>query len=219
MASLNQVQLIGNVGRDPESRVLPSGVMVINFSVATTEKWKSRDGEKMEETSWHRCVAFDKTAEIIEEYVKKGDKLYIEGRLKYGSYEKDGVKHYTTDINVNRVQMLGSPKDRDDGDDRRREEPQRNSGSNGRGREMSGGSASYDRDERSPGQRARQEQPARRAPAASKPSSGFDDMDDDMPFLFNLNTASDTVGLSKSQHRIKHGPKALHILRAQKADF
>ena len=108
MASLNRVTLIGNLGRDPETRYSQGGAAITNFSIATTEKWNDKSGQKQEETTWHRVVTFGKLAEICDKYLKKGSSVYIEGRIKTGSYEKDGQTHYTTDINASSVQFLGS---------------------------------------------------------------------------------------------------------------
>jgi len=105
---LNKVTLIGNVGQDPEVRFTPNGDQVANFSIATTESW-TKDGQKQEKTEWHRLVAFRKLAEIIGTYVKKGSKLYIEGKLQTRSWEdKDGQKKYTTEIVANEMLMLDS---------------------------------------------------------------------------------------------------------------
>ena len=107
MSSFNKVIIMGNLGQDPEMRYMPSGSAACNISVATSRSWKDRDsGEKQEETSWHRCVAFGKTAETIDQYFSKGRKILIEGRLKYGSYEKDGIKRYTTDIVIERFEFV-----------------------------------------------------------------------------------------------------------------
>lgn len=104
---MNKVIIMGNLGQDPEMRYMPSGNAACNISVATSRNWKDKDsGEKQEETSWHRCVAFGKTAETIAEYFTKGRKILIEGRLKYGSYEKDGIKRYTTDIVIERFEFV-----------------------------------------------------------------------------------------------------------------
>ena len=105
--SINKVILVGNVGRDPESRYLPNGDAVIGLSLATTEKWKGKDGSKQEATQWHRVSFFGKLAEIVGEYVKKGSQIYVEGRIEYREYEKDGVKRYSTDIIADKLQMLG----------------------------------------------------------------------------------------------------------------
>lgn len=109
MASVNKVTILGNVGRDPELRHTPSGAAVCNLSVATTRKWKSKDsGERQEETEWHRVVAYDRFAEIAGEYLKKGQPVYIEGRLKTRKWQdKDGKDQYTTEIVVEGLQLLG----------------------------------------------------------------------------------------------------------------
>jgi single-strand DNA-binding protein len=109
MAGINKVILVGNLGRDPEVSYTPSGVAVAKFSIATSEKWTDKQtGEKKDKTEWHRITAFGKLGEICGEYLSKGKQVYIEGRLQYGSYEKDGVTRYTTDIIANQMQMLGS---------------------------------------------------------------------------------------------------------------
>src|ERR1019366_6058380 len=98
MASINKVILIGNVGRDPETRFLPSGSAVANISIATTDTWKDKtSGEKKEATEWHRVVFFGRLAEIVGEYLKKGSQVYVEGRLQTRKYEKDGQDHYSTE--------------------------------------------------------------------------------------------------------------------------
>lgn len=98
---MNLVTLLGRVGREPESRSSQQGTQVVNLSLATNKKIKGED-----KTSWHRLVAFSKTAEIIEKYVKKGDQLGVEGELNYGNYDKDGTTVYTTDIIVNRIHFV-----------------------------------------------------------------------------------------------------------------
>jgi single-strand DNA-binding protein len=105
---LNKVLLIGNLGRDPEMRSLPSGQPVANFSLATTRKWKDRDGNKQEQTEWHNIVVFGKQAEIAGQYLNKGKQVYIEGRIQTRNWEKDGQKHYRTEIICDNFQMLGS---------------------------------------------------------------------------------------------------------------
>jgi single-strand DNA-binding protein len=105
--SVNKVILVGNVGRDPEIRHLDKGVAVARFSLATTENYTSKTGEKVSNTEWHNVVAWRGLAEVVEKYVKKGSQLYIEGRLRTNSYEKDGVKHYSTEINADTMHMLG----------------------------------------------------------------------------------------------------------------
>lgn len=110
--SVNKVILIGNLGRDPELRYAPSGSAVASFSMATGEQWKDQEGNPQERTSWHNIVVWGKLAEIAAEYLKKGRKVYIEGRLQYRDYEgKDGNKRYVTEIVVNDLVMLGSPRD------------------------------------------------------------------------------------------------------------
>lgn len=106
---VNKVILIGSVGKDPESKAMPNGNAVVNFSLATSESWKDKTtGQQQESVEWHRLVAFGKLAEIIAQYVKKGSKLYIEGSLKTRSWDKDGVKHYATEIVVSEMQLLDS---------------------------------------------------------------------------------------------------------------
>lgn len=163
MASVNKVILVGNCGRDPEVRYLPSGQAVANISIATSSKRKDRtSGEMVEETQWHRVSFFDKLAEIVGEYVKKGQPLYVEGRLVYRKYtNKDGVEMTATDIIASEMQMLGR-------------------------REGMGGPSGGDEDGGGAPRRSappsRAPAPAAQRPAASKPASGFDDMDDDIPF-------------------------------------
>lgn len=109
MAGINKVILVGNLGKDPEVSYTPSGTAVAKFSIATSEKWTDKaSGEKKDKTEWHRITAFGKLGEICGEYLSKGKQIYIEGRLQYGSYEKDGVTRYTTDIIASQMQMLGS---------------------------------------------------------------------------------------------------------------
>ena len=105
---VNKVILVGNLGRDPETRYMPSGGAVTNVSVATSKQWRDRDsGDNKERTEWHRIVFFNRLAEIAGEYLKKGSKVYIEGELRTRDWEKDGQKHYTTEIVANEMQMLG----------------------------------------------------------------------------------------------------------------
>jgi single-strand DNA-binding protein len=166
MASVNKVILVGNCGRDPEIRYLPSGAAVANVTLATSSKRKDKtSGETIEDTQWHRITFYDRLAEIAGEYVKKGRPIYVEGRLKYGKYTgQDGVEKNTVDIIATELQLLG-------------------------GREGMGGPAGGGGDEEGGGAPRRSAPPqrapapaAQRAPAAQKPSSGFDDMDDDIPF-------------------------------------
>jgi single-strand DNA-binding protein len=165
MASVNKVILVGNCGRDPEVRYLPSGQAVANVSIATTSKRKDRNsGEMVEETQWHRVTFFDRLAEIVGEYVKKGSPIYVEGRLTYRKFtNKDGVEQNATDIVASEMQLLGSRQ--------------------GMGAPSGGGDEEGGGQRRSaPSSRPPAGAPAGQRPAASKPASGFDDMDDDIPF-------------------------------------
>ena len=166
MASINKVILIGNLGRDPEVRYTPSGAAVCNVSVATTRNWKDKNsGDKVEETEWHRVVFYDRLAEIAGEYVKKGQPIYVEGRLKYGKYtDQAGVERNTVDIVATEMQLLG-----------------KREGMGGPGGDE-GGSGGYSRPAPASRPSAPAATPVRQAPAAAKPASGFDDMDDDIPF-------------------------------------
>ena len=109
MASVNKVILIGNLGRDPEVRYTPSGTAVANFTLATTEVWTNRDGEKQSHTEWHRIVAWRRLGEICGEYLSKGKQVYIEGRIRTNEWEdQEGNKRRTTEIDALNMQMLGS---------------------------------------------------------------------------------------------------------------
>ena len=105
---INKVILVATVGRDPEVKYMPSGGAVVNISAATNESWKDKQtGEKKERTEWHKLTFYNRLAEIVGEYVRKGQQIYIEGRLRTRDYEKDGQKHYVTEIMVDEMQMLG----------------------------------------------------------------------------------------------------------------
>jgi single-strand DNA-binding protein len=170
MASVNKVILIGNLGRDPEVRYTPSGAAVCNLRLATTRNWKNRDsGERQEETEWHSVVLYDRQAEVAGEYLRKGRPVYIEGRLKTRKWQdKDGNDRYTTEIVAETMQLLGG----------------REGGGMGAGGGDDAGGGYGDEAPRA------QQRPAAapRAPAqqqqrpAPKSSTGFDDMDDDIPF-------------------------------------
>jgi single-strand DNA-binding protein len=110
MASVNKVILVGNLGRDPETRYMPDGAALTNVSVATSFQWNDKaSGEKKEETEWHRIVFRGKLAEIAGEYLKKGSQVYVEGRLRTRKWQdKDGQERYTTEIVAERMQMLGA---------------------------------------------------------------------------------------------------------------
>lgn len=166
MASVNKVILVGNCGRDPEIRYLPSGAAVANVTLATSSKRKDKtSGETIEDTQWHRITFYDRLAEIAGEYVKKGRPIYVEGRLKYGKYTgQDGIEKNTVDIIATELQLLGGREGM--------------GGPSGGGDEEGGGAP---RRSAPPQQRA-PAPPAQRPAAAPKASSGFDDMDDDIPF-------------------------------------
>jgi single-strand DNA-binding protein len=104
---INKVILVGNLGRDPETRYLPSGDPVSSFSIATSEAWRDKQsGQTQERTEWHNIVCFKRLAEISSEYLRKGSKVYVEGSLRTQSWEKDGQKHYRTEIVARELQML-----------------------------------------------------------------------------------------------------------------
>jgi single-strand DNA-binding protein len=108
MASINKVILIGNLGKDPELRYTPGGAAVVNFSIATNERWKDKSGQSQERTEWHNIVLWGRLAEIANDYLKKGSSVYIEGRLQTRSWEdRDGNKRYTTEVVGRQMQLLG----------------------------------------------------------------------------------------------------------------
>jgi single-strand DNA-binding protein len=153
MASVNKVILIGNLGRDPETRYMPEGGAITNISIATTDKWKDKNGEMQEKTEWHRVAFFGKLAEIAGEYLKKGSQVYVEGRLQTRKWQdKDGQDKYTTEIVANVMQMLGSRQGMGGGDREAGERPQ--SGAAG----------------------------AKPAGKPAAKGSKFDDFEDDIPF-------------------------------------
>jgi single-strand DNA-binding protein len=157
MASVNKVILIGNLGKDPETRYLPSGDAVTNISVATTDTWKDKSGEKQEHTEWHRVAFFGKTAEIAGEYLKKGSPVYIEGRIRTRKWQdKEGQDRYSTEIVADRMQLLG-----------------------GRG---GGGGGGAEPMAREPATAAAGAGSGAGAKAAPRKGGAFDEMDDDIPF-------------------------------------
>ena len=164
MASVNKVILVGNCGRDPEIRYLPSGQAVANVSVATSSRRKDKNtGETIEDTQWHRVTFYDRLAEIAGEYVRKGRPIYVEGRLKYGKYtDQAGVEKNTVDIVATELQLLG--------------------GREGMGGPSEGDEGSAPPPARRPAPAPRSAAPAARQAPAPRPASGFDDMDDDIPF-------------------------------------
>ena len=122
MGSVNKVILVGNLGKDAELRYTQGGTAVSSFSIATTENWTSKDGEKHEKTEWHRIVVWGKTAESLEPYLKKGKQIFVDGRLQTRQWEKDGQKHYSTEIKADRIVLLGGGGRSERGDDQRRRE-------------------------------------------------------------------------------------------------
>ena len=164
MASINKVILVGNLGRDPETRYMPEGGAVTNVSIATTDTWKDKtSGEKKEATEWHRVVFFNRLAEIAGEYLKKGSQVYVEGRLRTRKWQdKEGQDKYTTEIVCDTMQMLGGRQGMGEG------------GGRGPDRGSDRGEAS---DRGAPPPEGR---PA--AAGAKKPAGKFDDMEDDIPF-------------------------------------
>jgi single-strand DNA-binding protein len=107
MGSVNKVILVGNLGKDAEVRVTPGGQSVASFSIATTENWTSKEGDKKEQTEWHRIVLWGKTAETLQPYLVKGKQIYLEGRLQTRQWEKEGQKHYTTEVKADKIVLLG----------------------------------------------------------------------------------------------------------------
>ena len=183
MASVNKVIIVGNLGKDPEVRYMPSGSAICSANIATTRVWKNKEsGDKNEETEWHRVVFFDRQAEIAGEYLKKGSSVYVEGRLKTRKWtDKEGVERYTTEIVAETMQLLGSRQGMGGGggggagagagDDE---------GAAGAGAGAGYGERSAAPQRAAPAARAT---PAASAPrAAPKSATGFDNMDDDIPF-------------------------------------
>jgi single-strand DNA-binding protein len=121
---VNKVILVATVGKDPEVKYMPSGGAVVNLTAATNESWKDKQtGEKKERTEWHKLTFYNRLAEIVGEYVRKGQQIYIEGRLRTRDYEKEGQKHYITEIMVDEMQMLGGRSGAGGGDRVRDETP------------------------------------------------------------------------------------------------
>ena len=165
MASVNKVIIVGNLGRDPETRYLPNGDAVTNVTIATTDSWKDKQtGEKKETTEWHRVVFFRRLAEVAGQYLKKGSQVYVEGSLRTNKYtDKDGVEKYSTEIRADSMQMLGSRQ--------------------GQG-QQEGGGADYNPGNYGGGRSSNQ--PSAPAAGGNRPAPAktpsFDDLDDDIPF-------------------------------------
>ena len=165
MASVNKVILLGNLGRDPETRYTTGGEAVTNLRIATSEQWKDKSGEKQERTEWHSVVLFGRQAEVAGEYLKKGRSVYIEGRMQTRKYtDKEGVEKYSTEVVADRMQLIGGAREGGGGSDTDFASAPPSSGGGSR-RESGGGSG-----------------------GGSKPASGggskkgVDDFDDDIPF-------------------------------------
>ena len=169
MASVNKVIILGNLGRDPETRYMPSGDAMTTISIATTDSWKDKSsGEKKESTEWHRVTFFGKLAEIAGQYLKKGSSVYVEGSLRTRKYtDKDGIEKYATDIRADSMRMLGGRPGASGGMD-------------------DGGYDGGMQNSAPPQQQQRQSAPpAQSRPAQqqqSRPAPNFSDMDDDIPF-------------------------------------
>ncbi|GHD65605.1 single-stranded DNA-binding protein [Jeongeupia chitinilytica] len=165
MASLNKVILIGNLGRDPEVRYLPNGDAVCNFSIATTENWKDKSGQKQEKTEWHNITMYRRLAEIASQYLKKGSSVYIEGKLQTRKWQdkQTGADRYTTEIIADQMQMLGG----------------RSGGGGGGSMDQGGGGYDDFNQSYAPAPAAA---PAARPQAAPAPKRNFDDFEDDIPF-------------------------------------
>ncbi|MEZ5653403.1 MAG: single-stranded DNA-binding protein [Burkholderiaceae bacterium] len=155
MASINKVILVGNLGRDPETRYSPNGAAICNVTIATSRQWKDKTtNERREETEWHRVVFYNRLAEIAGEYLRKGRSVYVEGRLQTRKWQdKDGQDRWTTEIIADQMQMLGGRDDAEGGG---------GGGGGMRGRPSSGGGGG--------------------GGGESRPAPNFDDMDDDIPF-------------------------------------
>ena len=176
MASVNKVIIVGNLGRDPETRSFPDGGQICNVTIATTDKWKDKQsGEMRDATEWHRVVFNGRLAEIAAQYLRKGSQVYVEGSLRTRKWtDQSGVEKYSTEIRADSMQMLGSRQ--------------------GMGGPQQGNDGGYDNggydsapppQHRAPAARPPAPATAPRAPApapAGRTSSGFDDMDDDIPF-------------------------------------
>jgi single-strand DNA-binding protein len=167
MASVNKVILLGNLGRDPETRYTTGGDAVTNLRIATSEQWKDKSGEKQERTEWHSVVLFGRQAEVAGEYLKKGRSVYIEGRLQTRKYtDKEGVEKYSTEVVADRMQLIGGAREGGTGGETDFSSAQPSGGGGGNRRESGGGAPS----------------------GGGKPASGgagkkgVDDFDDDIPF-------------------------------------
>ena len=167
MASVNKVILVGNLGQDPEIKYMPSGGAVTNISIATSDRWKDKQtGEQRERTEWHRVVFFNRLAEIVGEYLRKGSAIYVEGRLQTRKWQgQDGQDRYTTEIVASEMQMLGG----------------RGGGQSGGSAGFGGGQQQYGGGQQAPQQGA-QQPPQQQGGPAPAPAYDAPDFDDDIPF-------------------------------------
>lgn len=187
---VNKVILIGNLGKDPEVRFLPSGNPVANVTIATSDSWTDRQsGQRQERTEWHRIVFFNKLAEIVQQYVKKGSRIYIEGKLQTRKWtDQQGVDHYSTEIVANELQMLDSRQQNGDvqGQNQTNQQPQQNYQQQPQQNTQQGGyqnqpqSAQQNQPTQQPQQNQPQQNPNQNY-GAPNPGS-FDDFDDEIPF-------------------------------------
>ena len=193
MASVNKVIIVGNLGRDPEMRYMPSGDAIANIAVATSYKTKDKNtGEQKELTEWHRISFFGRLAEIVGQYLKKGSSVYVEGRLQTRKYtDKDGVEKYATEIVAENMQMLGGGTGAGAGDGQQQGAPRQ----------------SVPPQSQSPQQRP-----------AGKPAPNFTDMDDDIPFIGSTVDLNDAMGQSKPRLRARHG-RGISIKHANRGEF
>lgn len=192
MASINKCIFIGNCTKAPELKYLPSGEALVNLTIACNDSWKDKNsGEKKESVEYINITFFQKLAEIVSAYVKKGDPIYVEGKMTTRKYtDSNGVEKYATSIKADTMQMLGSkPQDA----------PQQD-------------------DTPAPKQSAPAPHQSRQQANNQRAAPNFSDMDDDIPFLFNMNTVCDTMGISKQKLRSKYG-KGLSILQVNQGEF
>lgn len=186
MASVNKAIILGNLGRDPEIRYTQSGKPVASLAVATSERYKDRDGETQEKTEWHNITLFDRLAEVADEYLKKGSPVYIEGRIRTEKYtDKEGVDRYATKIVADRMQLIGSRGNGND-DDYAGATPGGNAGS------ARQGAASGSRGSKGGGGGA--------SGSAPQPDSFYDD---DIPFVFDGLSAAELYGVPLKLRRVR----------------
>lgn len=188
MGSLNKAIVVGYLGKDPEVRYMQNGDGVANLSLATSESWKDKHGEKQEKTEWHRITLYRKLADIAGEYLHKGSQVLIEGRLETRKWtDKSGVERYTTEIIGDKMVMMGEKGGDSDSGRSQGHKPQ--------------GRSSY----------------SERRPQAQKTGTGFDDMDDDIPFVRSDTYMNFGRPASKSYVRGKYG-KGMHYIRVHRME-